>query len=179
MTFNFEKITVGKSAEEQFSNILQFLNKLVDKLNYHLNHIDEQNLTQQFAESLRAGATETAAAPAQKVQANVSGLVELYKKRASEQEEIELLDAVDNYRMLRVKFYGSDNEVICTVGNEISGNRSVIIDGIVWLSSFVASYSSNNPKLIKIDNCRGASIVLSSGIGQQYVYSIDRIWGYK
>lgn len=48
MTINFDRINRNADAQE----ICTFINKMADMLNYALNHIDDKNLTNEFAQKI-------------------------------------------------------------------------------------------------------------------------------
>ncbi len=50
MTFKIERPVKGKTTDETVENMYNFMCRLADLLNYHLNNIDEANCTQKFSE---------------------------------------------------------------------------------------------------------------------------------
>lgn len=50
MTFKIERPVKGKNTDETVENMYNFMCRLADLLNYHLNNIDEANCTQKFSE---------------------------------------------------------------------------------------------------------------------------------
>ena len=52
MTFKIERPVKGKTTDETVENVYNFMCRLSDLLNYHLNNIDEANCTKKFRESV-------------------------------------------------------------------------------------------------------------------------------
>lgn len=52
MIFKIERPTKGRTTEETVDNLYRFVCDLSDKLNYHLNNIDENNCTQTFSKKV-------------------------------------------------------------------------------------------------------------------------------
>lgn len=52
MTFKIERPVKGKTTDETVENMYNYMCRLSDMLNYHLNHIDEANCTQKFSKKV-------------------------------------------------------------------------------------------------------------------------------
>ena len=174
MTFNTVKPTDGATDSQRIQNLYKYLNQLADKLNYALNNLDDQNLTQTFLSSLQKDETVESV---EKSQSNSL----LYSGSADVGTCITFPDYASKYRFLLMRTSNSPAHVLCPVYSKdgsiiVSGSYSAIVgqDTVgIWSVSGMCSKNT-----LSLDYCTFA-LIKNGIVTMNNGNAITRIWGIR